>query len=93
MGENGPRSQWVQDQNIIFVNSGHSQVKNVIDKLGTDNEIFKYLIYDIACNEFSYAVTKLLMEEKKLVTADEALFNYRDLHNQISKSLNNIIIK
>lgn len=93
LGENGPRSQWVQDQNIIFVNSGHSQVKNVIDKLGTDNEIFKYLIYDIACNEFSYAVTKLLMEEKKLVTADEALFNYRDLHNQISKSLNNIIIK
>ena len=93
LGENGPRSQWVQDQNIIFVNTGHSQIKNVIDKLGTDNDFFKYLIYEIACNEFSYAVTKILMDEKKLVTADEALFNYRELLNQLSKTLNNIIPK
>ena len=93
LGEKGPRSQWVRNQNIIFVNTGHSQIKNVIDKLGTDNEFFKYLIYEIACNEFSYAVTKILMDEKKLVTADEALFNYRELLNQLSKTLNNIIPK
>lgn len=85
LGEAEFRAKWVEEQNLILINTDHKQIKSVKDNYGVDSPFFRSLITEVAASECCYAMANILLNEKKLVSGNDALYYYREQLSEIAK--------
>ncbi|MFL2886296.1 MAG: hypothetical protein ACJZ48_05130 [Candidatus Pelagibacterales bacterium] len=79
MGEREQRGKYIPEKFLIMVNTGHKQIKKLFNENGSDDKLFQFLVQEVALNEYAYAVTSMLVQERKLTTPTDALFNLREI--------------
>jgi hypothetical protein len=78
-GVDKPRSKYVQDKGIIYINLDHPVVE-AAHEIGPDDPSFRRLAYEIAFTEYAFAVAANIITADPDIPADE-------IHYEISSTL------
>ena len=89
MGEREQRGKYLPEKFLIMVNTGHKQIKKLFDKNGSDDELFQFLVQEVALGEYAYAVTSMLVEEKKITDPNDALYNLKEIISGFIEAISN----